>query len=92
MVTFPLKPASVSVGWVDAFVMAIARAVSLLPAATLCGLLSGYSHLLLDLPTERGIYVRGRRTSRRRLARSGDPALNALFALLGLALLLAGGA
>lgn len=71
-----------------ALVLAVARDWTLVPPALLCGLLSSYTHLLLDAITERGIYVRGRRTARRRLARSDNPALNALFLLLGLALFL----
>lgn len=67
-----------------AVILLVTRDASLLPVAALCGAISGFSHIALDLPTERGIYVRGRRTSSRRLLRYDNPALNALFTLLGL--------
>jgi len=52
------------------------------------GVLAGLSHLLLDTPTEGGIYYRGRRWA---LAhwRYNNAAANGLFALLGLVMLAA---
>lgn len=66
------------------------------PAAALLGrplrcallmLLASASHLALDAPTERGIYLAGRRLWRRRALSNRSPALNALFAAAGLYLL-----
>ena len=58
----------------------------LLLEVTALGAVAGLSHLLLDAPTEGGIYYRGRRWA---LAhwRYNNPAANGLFALLGLAML-----
>jgi len=47
-----------------------------------------YSHLLLDLPTGRGIYVMGRRIWKKEKLRYDDPALNLLFTLLGIILII----
>lgn len=69
-------------------VFLVLRDLSLLPAILVCGAVSGVSHVLLDLPTERGIFFMGRRTSRRRLLRYDHPAANMLFTFLGLLLLL----
>lgn len=51
-------------------------------------LLAAYSHLLLDAITEHGIYVFGKRTSRRRLLRYNNPIANGFFQLIGILLLL----
>ena len=58
----------------------------LLLEVTALGAVAGLSHLLLDAPTEGGIYYRGRRWA---LAhwRYNNPAANGLFALLGLVML-----
>jgi len=58
----------------------------LLLEVTALGAVAGLSHLLLDAPTEGGIYYKRRRWA---LAhwRYNNPAANGLFALLGLAML-----
>jgi membrane-bound metal-dependent hydrolase YbcI (DUF457 family) len=50
-------------------------------------LISSFSHLALDLLTEKGIYVHGRRVRRKRWASTRNPLLNFLFSALGLLLL-----
>jgi len=47
---------------------------------------ASYSHLLLDLPTGRGIYVGGRRVWKKEKFRYDDPLLNLLFVFLGVLL------
>jgi len=51
-------------------------------------LTASYLHLLLDLPTGRGIYVAGRRTWKREKFRYDDPLLNLIFSALGITLML----
>lgn len=43
-----------------------------------------YSHLLLDLPTGRGIYINGRRTWRKQRISSMNPILNGIVVLVSL--------
>lgn len=52
-------------------------------------IVASYSHLLLDLLTERGIYVKGKRAWRKRLFSYNNPLLNFLFTVTGIALFLA---
>ena len=51
-------------------------------------LFATYSHLLLDAFTERGIYVAGKRITKRRLARYNNPLANLLAQGVGIALIL----
>lgn len=46
-----------------------------------------FSHLLLDLPTGRGIYVKGKRTWKKQRISSMNPALNTLVVLISLLML-----
>jgi len=51
---------------------------------------ASYSHLLLDLPTGRGIYVTGRRIWKKEKFHFDDPTLNLLFTFLGILLIIFG--
>jgi len=52
--------------------------------------LASFSHLLLDLPTGRGIYVGGRRVWKKEKLQYSNPLLNLIFILIGIALIFLG--
>jgi len=51
-------------------------------------IVASYSHLLLDLPTGRGIYVMGRRIWKKEKLHFDNPTLNLLFTFLGILLII----
>ena len=59
-----------------------------LPVLFASMLVASYSHLLLDLFTERGIYVRGKRVWRKRMFKYDNPLLNLVFTSIGIFLLI----
>lgn len=69
---------------IDAYVMHWWAGFASILAVALAG---SYSHLLLDMITEKGIYLYRRRLTRKRLFRYDNPALNALFSIAGVVMI-----
>jgi len=67
------------------FHVVVKNVAVIVPGAIAC-VVSSLSHLFLDFFTEKGIYINRRRTAKRRMISSRDPAINILFTLIGIVL------